>query len=150
MKSSSDKPKRSASNIAKQNRIKGREGQLAARDYLLKLHPNLEEDDIYSRPSGSPGCDLMLSPTAMKTIFKGIKVDMEIKTGKAFNLVKAVKQAQAECRTGRPGFAMGLYDEDKQDKRKKDSKPDQWYVCLTADTFFELMARIKDNTNDKN
>lgn len=139
------KPKRSARNIAKQNRIKGREGQIAARDYLLALHPELEEDDIYSRPSGSPGCDLMLSPTAMKIIFKGVKFDIEIKTGKAFNPVKAVKQAEAECRSGRPGFALTLYDEDKQDKRKKDSRPDQWYVCLSADVFFQLLAKIKES-----
>ena len=33
----------------------GRQGQKKVRDIILKHFPDLEEDDVYSRPMGSPG-----------------------------------------------------------------------------------------------
>jgi hypothetical protein len=125
-------------------KAKGRQGQIDARDYLLQRAPGLVEDDIRSRPMGSPGDDLMLSPAAMKALFKGFKFDIEIKVGKAFNAVNACKQAEAEGRTGRSGLALTRYDIDKQDKRKKGSKPDAWFVCMRADVFFEIMNKLKE------
>lgn len=47
---------------------KGKGFQNKVRDILLEYFPTLEPDDIRSTPMGSPGEDIMLSPSARKLI----------------------------------------------------------------------------------
>ncbi len=110
----------------------GREGQKRVRDILLKAFPTLEEDDIYSRPMGSPGEDLMLSPKARKLL----PFDIEVKYGKQVNLIRACQQAEQESR-GRKGnkpLAVGCY---------RLEKPQQFYCCLKLEDLLEILNDFK-------
>lgn len=71
-------------------KAKGRLGQKEVVEILLKSFPELVQDDIRSTPMGSQGEDVLLSPEARKKL----PWNIEIKRGKAFNLVKACKQAE--------------------------------------------------------
>lgn len=73
---------------------KGREGQKEVARLLLKAFSELVEDDIRSTPMGSQGEDLLLSPQARELI----PWNIEVKRGKAFNLVRAIKQAEVRAK----------------------------------------------------
>ncbi len=115
-----------ASNRSKRNRQLGREGQKKVRDLLLNYFTELEPDDIYSRPSGSPGEDLMLSPKARKCL----PFDIEIKYGKQCNLIRANQQAEQECRGKHTPLSIGAY---------RLEKPLQFYACLKLEDLLELL-----------
>ncbi len=74
---------------------KGRLGQQEVVKILLKSFPELTEDDIRSTPMGSQGEDIMLSSRALELV----PWDIEVKRGKAFNLVNACKQATSRIKT---------------------------------------------------
>lgn len=120
---------RKASNIASRNKSLGREGQKIVKDKFLALFPDLEPDDIYSRPMGSPGEDLMLSPKARKLI----PFDIEVKYSLRPSPLAAVEQAAAEGRSGYPPLAI-------LGKRVL-RKETQWYACLHLDDFLRLLGR---------
>lgn len=111
---------------ARANKAKGRKGQQDVRDLFLAEFEDLQEDDIYSRPMGSPGSDLMMSPLAQSYI----PYDVEVKRGKAFNLVRACQQAEGEGRGKYPPLAIGRYDNEKD-----------WYICLKFKDFIALLKR---------
>lgn len=104
----------------------GRQGQKLVRDILLKNFPELEEDDIYSRPMGSPGEDLMLSPKARKLL----PFDIEVKYGKQVNLIRANQQAEQECRGKGIPLSVGCY---------RLEKPKQFYCCLKLEDLLKIL-----------
>lgn len=104
----------------------GREGQKRVKEILLKYFSSLESDDIYSRPMGSQGEDLMLSPKARKLL----PFDIEVKYGKQVNLIRACQQAQSESRGKYPPLSIGCY---------RLEKPQQWYCCLKLEDFLGLI-----------
>lgn len=112
---------------ARSNKNKGRLGQQEVCKILLDYFPALEEDDVVSRPMGSPGEDIMLSPAARRLI----PFNIEVKRGKAFNVVKAVKQAEVEGRSKYPGVGVGRYDNDKQ-----------WYACVRLEVLLNLLIKV--------
>jgi hypothetical protein len=118
---------RSKTNIARANKAKGRNGQKEFQKLLLEAFPSLEPDDCRSNPMGAPGSDILLSPAARKLIPWAI----EVKRGKAFNIVKANKQAEDEKNGPYEPVAFGRYDDDKQ-----------WYACIKLEYLFELMKRV--------
>lgn len=107
-------------------KAKGRLGQQEVVKILLKAFPELAEDDIRSTPMGSQGEDIMLSPRARKEF----PWDIEVKRGKAFNLVNACKQARARMKPDCGYFpvAMGRYDRDKT-----------WYATVELNYLLELI-----------
>lgn len=137
-------------------KAKGRTGQQDVVKILRKTFPKLTEDDIRSTPMGSPGEDILLSSAARQCL----PWNIEVKRGKAFNLVKAVKQAEdraksilctnidcingvdeenfnqpcGRCKgTGRITYepvAIGRYDHDKK-----------WYATLELTYLLELIRR---------
>lgn len=52
---------------------KGRRFQQDVARFILAHFPELEEDDVVSRPMGSRGVDLMMSPLAQRTV--GLSVE---------------------------------------------------------------------------
>lgn len=102
---------------------KGRLGQQEIVKILFKTFPKLVQDDIRSCPMGSSGEDILLSPAARKLI----PWNIEVKRGKAFNLVNACKQAEARKNKYEP-VAMGRYDRDKT-----------WYATVKLDYLLELL-----------
>jgi hypothetical protein len=76
---------------------KGRRLQQQAAAALVEaFHGILEPDDIISRPMGSPGSDLMLSPLARRAL----PYDFEMKNVEVFNLWPTLEQAWSRCPTG--------------------------------------------------
>lgn len=75
---------------------------------------------------GSQGEDIILSLAARHRL----PVSIEVKRGKAFNLVKACKQAEQYC-TGWMPVSMGRYDHDKQ-----------WYACVKLEDLLYLLKQI--------
>lgn len=75
-------------------KAKGRLGQQEVIKILLKTFVGLTEDDIRSTPMGSQGEDIMLSTAARERL----PWNIEVKRGKAFNLVNACKQAEARLK----------------------------------------------------
>src|SRR3990167_8483266 len=106
---------------------KGREGQKEIVAILLKAFPELAEDDIRSCPMGSQGEDIILSSAARKRL----PVSIEVKRGKSFNLVKACKQAEYNCKKWMP-ISMGRYDHDKQ-----------WYACVKLEDLLYLIKQVE-------
>lgn len=136
------------------NKAKGRGGQKEVVNILLKTFPELVPDDIRSTPMGSQGEDILLSPAARKKL----PWDIEVKRGKAFNLVNACKQASTrlkpfpctniDCVKGKDEenfnqrchickgtskiqyqpVAMGRYDHDKK-----------WYATIELDYLLKLI-----------
>ncbi len=104
----------------------GRKGQKEVKDIFLKAFPELEGDDIYSRPMGSPGEDLMLSPKARKLL----PFDIEVKYGKQVNLIRANQQAEQESRSKYTPLSVGCY---------RLEKPKQWYCCLKLEDLLGLL-----------
>ena len=135
-------------------KAKGRTGQQEVVKLLLKTFPYLTEDDIRSTPMGSPGEDVLLSSEARIAL----PWNIEVKRGKAFNLVNACKQAEArakkmlcpstDCVDGKDEenfnqpcgrckgtgsitykpVAIGRYDRDKT-----------WYATVPLDYLLELI-----------
>jgi hypothetical protein len=104
---------------------KGRLGQQEVVKILLQSFPELVGDDIRSTPMGSQGEDILLSPAARKRI----PWNIEVKRGKAFNLVNAVKQAEARNKKeGIVPVAVGRYDRDKK-----------WYATVELNYLLELI-----------
>lgn len=126
-----NKKRTPAGNRAVRNKALGREGQKKVRDILLSAFPDLEEDDIYSRPMGSPGEDLMLSPAARKHL----PFDIEIKYGKQVNLIRANQQAEGESRNKYAPLSVGCY---------RLEKPQVFYACLKLE---DLLAILKEKEN---
>lgn len=120
-----------AGNRARRAKALGREGQKKVKELLLAAFPDLEEDDIYSRPMGSPGEDLMLSPKARKYL----PFDIEVKYGKQVNLIRANQQAEAECRGKHTPLAVGCY---------RLEKPQQFYCALKLEDFLDLLKNGLD------
>lgn len=89
---------------------------------LLEAFPELAEDDLRSTSMGAQGEDILMSPKARKKL----PWNIEVKRGKAFNLVKACKQA--EFRAEHEPVAMGRYDRDKQ-----------WYATIKLEYLLELI-----------
>lgn len=104
-------------------KAKGRLGQQEVVKILLKTFSELAEDDIRSCPMGSQGEDVILSPKAREII----PWDIEVKRGKAFNLVKACKQAINRKSKHEP-VGIGRYDRDKK-----------WYACVELDYLLKLL-----------
>lgn len=105
-------------------KAKGRARQQEAVKILLKTFPELSSDDLRSTPMGSAGEDILMSPQARKLL----PWNIEVKGGKAFNLVKACKQAdERETRNYQP-VAIGRYDRDKT-----------WYATIELDYLLELI-----------
>ena len=107
---------------------KGRLGQYEIVRRLYAEFPYLEEGDIRSTSMGAQGHDVQLSPKAQKVIPCAI----EVKRGRAFNLIKACKQAEEYSKWEQP-VSMGRYDHDKQ-----------WYVCLHLEYFLKLLKGETD------
>lgn len=109
---------------------KGRLGQQEIVKILLKYFSSLTDEDVRSTSMGCPGEDILLSAAARKLIPWSI----EVKRGKAFNLVKACKQV--EDRKIKPGeikheaVAMGRYDRDKK-----------WYATVSLEYLIELLIK---------
>lgn len=110
----------------------GRDGQKLVRDILVNAVEELEPDDIYSRPMGSPGEDLMLSPRARKYY----PFDIEVKYGKSFNLIRANQQAEHESRSGHTPLSLGCY---------RLEKPQQWYACLKLEDLLAILEKGRKN-----
>lgn len=72
-------------------KAKGRALQKHVVSVLLKYFPTLKEDDVVSRPMGSGGTDLMLSPLAQKAI----KLSIECKNTAGTPSLSQVKQSTA-------------------------------------------------------
>lgn len=106
----------------KSNKAKGRLGQQEVVKILLQTFSELTEDDLRSTPMGSAGEDIMMSSAARKKL----PWNIEVKRGKAFNLVKACKQAEA--RNNYEPVSVGRYDRDKD-----------WYACIKLEYLLELM-----------
>ncbi len=68
---------------------KGRSHQKEVCKKILATFPELEPDDVISRPMGSSGIDIMLSPKAQKVV--GLSI--EAKNTKAMPGLKAMEQA---------------------------------------------------------
>jgi hypothetical protein len=137
-------------------KAKGRLGQQEVVKILLEHGKDLNEDDIRSTPMGSQGEDVLLSYAARRVF----PWNIEVKRGKAFNLVKACKQAEARskavlctsldcnegvdnenfdqpcCRckgTGKITYtpvAIGRYDHDKK-----------WYATVELDYLLLLISK---------
>ena len=105
-------------------KAKGRKGQQEIVKILLEHAPQLDSDDIRSTPMGSQGEDIMLSSAARKAF----PWNIEVKRGKAFNLVKACKQASYRADESHKPVAMGRYDRDKT-----------WYACIELNYLLELI-----------
>lgn len=108
----------------------GRQGQKKVRDIILKHFSELEPDDIYSRPMGSPGEDLMLSPKARKLL----PFDIEVKYGKQVNLIRACQQAEQESRGKGKPLSVGCY---------RLEKPQQFYACLKFEDLLDIIRGVK-------
>jgi len=104
-------------------KAKGRLGQQEVVKILLKAFKELSEDDIRSTPMGSQGEDIMLSSAARKLL----PWDIEVKRGKAFNLVNACKQSKARGSKYNP-VAIGRYDRDKT-----------WFATIELNYLLDLI-----------
>ena len=71
-------------------KAKGRSLQQFISKVLVRVIKTLESDDAVSRPMGSGGVDIMMSPLAQKEF----PVSIESKNTKAFPGLKALEQAQ--------------------------------------------------------
>ncbi len=75
-------------------KAKGSKLQQKVRDKLLEAFPSLEADDVVSRPMGSNGSDIMLSPAARKLI----PFDIECKKHKTFAVYSFYEQAKSNAK----------------------------------------------------
>lgn len=136
------------------NKAKGRLGQQEVVKIIRNAFPDLTPDDVRSTAMGSAGEDILLSHSARTYL----PWNIEVKRGKAFNLVTANKQAHSrakpmlcpnvDCvngkdeenfnvpcdRCGGKGkityepVAIGRYDRDKK-----------WYATIELDYLLDLI-----------
>lgn len=102
---------------------KGRLGQQEVVKILLEAFSELRSDDLRSTPMGSPGEDILMSPAAREKL----PWNIEVKRGKAFNLVRACQQAEDRKNKYEP-VAIGRYDREKT-----------WYATVRLDYLLELL-----------
>lgn len=132
------KKKRSCSIASAKN--KGREGQKEVARLLLKAFSELVDDDIRSTPMGSQGEDLLLSPLARKLI----PWNIEVKRGKAFNLVSAIKQAEFRAKKlpcNNPDCVKG---------KDQENFGQECHVCKGTEFFTYQPVAIGRYDRDKN
>jgi len=72
---------------------KGREFQKAVRDMIYERNPELQEGDVESKPMGSGGVDIMLSPYAREFI----PLSIECKSTRATPGTPELEQAASNC-----------------------------------------------------
>ena len=77
-------------------KAKGRDLQKHIRKKLLEIFTVLEEDDVVSRPMGSGGTDLMLSPKAQRAV----GISFEAKNTRKSPSVGELKQSKANAYPG--------------------------------------------------
>lgn len=110
---------------AKSVKAKGRLGQQdVARIIREKL--DLPEDDVVSRPMGSPGADIMLSRKALERM----PFDIEVKTLAAFVGYKFLDQASRRAGDGREPLAVV------KGNRKR------WLAVMDFESFMDMVARL--------
>ena len=102
-------------------------GRRLQQDVAKKLRETmgLHEDDIVSRPMGSPGEDLMLSPAARSLI----PFSFECKNVEKLNIWEAIGQARDNCRGHTPAVAFTKNREDV-------------YIAMPIDKFLEMLCKI--------
>lgn len=101
---------------------KGRLLQQATKQKVLDKFPQLQEDDVHSRPMGSGGEDLMLSPLA-RSVFP---FSVECKNQERLNIWEAIKQAEANGGNNTPLVVF---------KRNRS----EIYAILKFDNLLELL-----------
>lgn len=113
-------------------KAKGRNWQKSIAQFLTE-NLGLEEGDIVSRPMGSPGADLMMSPTAKRKF----PVTIEAKKTASDPGRKAMKQAQFNASKGTIGAVVwqtngegGIKGEIRFDLKEFIS----WYIELSGNT----------------
>ena len=102
-------------------KAKGRRCAQELKDLILRIMQGMQEDDILVTPSGVTGPDLILSPLAKKILPWAV----ECKNVEALNIWAALKQAEAEARSGLPLLFF----------RRNRTK---LYVALDAEEFIKL------------
>lgn len=109
-------------------KAKGRRFQQWVASLLLEYSTGLEEDDLVSRPMGSPGEDIMQSPAARKQW----PFDIECKSNKNgyTKVYDAIKQSDVRGRTPLVFF--------KQDREEP-------LIAMKAKDFVELMRKLNDS-----
>jgi hypothetical protein len=104
-------------------KAKGRRHQQAIAANILETFPELQEDDVCSRPMGSPGEDIMLSPVARELL----PFSFEAKNVERLNVWDAFRQAETNSRGATPAVVM----------RKNNTKP----LCVMRWNDFLSLAR---------
>jgi hypothetical protein len=103
---------------------KGRKLQQWVRDLILRLHPDLEPDDVKSTGMGQGGEDVQLSPAARKLV----PLCIECKNVEKLNVWAAYDQACEHRSKGEPVVVM----------KKNHREP---LVVVDAEYFFERMGQ---------
>ena len=109
----------------KSNKQKGRRLQQWVVSKLLLLLPGVKTDDVVSRPMGSNGDDIMLSPYARKLF----PYSIECKNQESGNVWKAYEQAGANSGNYTPIVVM----------KKNNHKP---LVVIDAVEFVNIMENV--------
>lgn len=78
---------------------------------VLRETFDLEEDDVVSRPMGSPGEDIMMSPMARKKI----PLSIESKNTKSFPSLAGLDQSRANCRGHLPAVVWKPFGKNKNE-----------------------------------
>jgi hypothetical protein len=107
-------------------KAKGREGQKEVVSKILAtFFTTLTERDVYSRPMGSQGEDLMMSPEAFKCVYFD---DWEIKRRSRIGICRWIEQV-IKRKSTKP---IVCFRED----RKQD-----WYCLIKLDDLLELLRK---------
>lgn len=75
-------------------KAKGRRASSEVKELLLKHYPELQDNDILVTPSGVPGEDLVMSPSARQIY----PLSIEVKCVEKLNIHDALNQAQEHSR----------------------------------------------------
>lgn len=97
---------------------------------------NLHADDVVSRPMGSGGADLMLSPKAQKAL----GVTFECKKTTAEPTLKALEQARYNAYPGTVGVVAW---------QPRGVGGERGVVTLDLDEFLGLMKRLQEAESDE-
>lgn len=92
-------------------KAKGRKLQKMVAETILKVCPFLQEDDVVSRPMGSQGEDIMLSPKARQWC----PLSFECKNTKTFPSIAGLDQAKANCKGHLPAVCWKPPGKGKED-----------------------------------
>lgn len=122
-----DKP-RNRSNIARNNKKRGRDGQKEVVAMLHKYFPDIALGDIKSTPMGAPGEDVWLSNAARSLIGQ---YQIEVKRQKSLAIQGWLDQA-----TEHGEYKPLVFT-------REDSNTSGWIVILKAEHFFELLPNAK-------